>query len=35
MIVGVLLITFITLAPNGIVGLFDRYRQKRQRRLSP
>jgi len=35
MIVGVLLITFITLAPNGIVGLFERYRQKRQRRLSP
>lgn len=27
MIVGVLLITFITLAPNGIVGLFERYRQ--------
>jgi len=35
MIVGVLLITFITLAPNGIVGLFARYRQKRQRRPSP
>lgn len=34
MIVGVLLISFITLAPNGIVGLFERYRQKRQRRLS-
>jgi len=30
MIVGVLLITFITLAPNGIVGLFDRYRQTRR-----
>jgi branched-chain amino acid transport system permease protein len=35
MIVGALLISFITLAPNGIVGLFERYRQKRQRRLSP
>jgi len=35
MIVGVLLISFITLAPNGIVGLFERYRQKRQRRFSP
>jgi branched-chain amino acid transport system permease protein len=35
MIVGVLLITFITLAPNGIVGLFERYREKRRRRLSP
>jgi branched-chain amino acid transport system permease protein len=35
MIVGVLLISFITLAPNGIVGLFERYRQKRQRRPSP
>jgi len=34
MIVGVLLISFITLAPNGIVGLFERYRQKRQRRPS-
>ena len=35
MIVGVLLISFITLAPNGIVGLFERYRQKRLRRLGP
>jgi branched-chain amino acid transport system permease protein len=34
MIVGVLLISFITLAPNGIVGLFERYWQKRQRRPS-
>ena len=34
MIVGVLLISFITLAPNGIVGLFERYRQKKQRRPS-
>ena len=34
MIVGVLLISFITLAPNGIVGLFERYRQKRRRRPS-
>jgi branched-chain amino acid transport system permease protein len=32
MIVGVLLISFITLAPNGIVGLFERYRQKKQQR---
>jgi branched-chain amino acid transport system permease protein len=34
MIVGVLLISFITLAPNGIVGLFERYRQKKQQRPS-
>jgi branched-chain amino acid transport system permease protein len=34
MIVGVLLISFITLAPNGIVGLFERYRQQRHRRPS-
>lgn len=33
MIVGALLITFITLAPNGIVGLFESYRQQRRRRL--
>jgi branched-chain amino acid transport system permease protein len=32
MIVGVLLISFITVAPNGIVGLFERYRQKKQQR---
>jgi branched-chain amino acid transport system permease protein len=32
MIVGVLLISFITLAPNGIVGLFESYRQQRHRR---
>jgi branched-chain amino acid transport system permease protein len=29
MIVGGLLITFITLAPNGIVGLFEQYRQRK------
>ena len=32
MIVGVLLISFITLAPNGIVGLFERYRKQSYRR---
>ncbi len=35
MIVGVLLITFITLAPNGIVGLFASYRHKKHRRPGP
>ena len=34
MIVGVLLISFITLAPNGIVGLFERYRQQKLRRAA-
>jgi branched-chain amino acid transport system permease protein len=34
MIVGVLLISFITLAPNGIVGLFERYRQQKHRRAA-
>jgi branched-chain amino acid transport system permease protein len=29
MIVGALLITFITLAPNGIVGLFEKYRRQK------
>lgn len=32
MIVGALLITFITLAPNGIVGLFENYWRRRHRR---
>lgn len=35
MIVGGLLITFITLAPNGIVGLFETYRQQRHEHASP
>ena len=34
MIVGVLLISFITLAPNGIVGLFESYRRQKHRRPS-
>jgi len=34
MIVGVLLISFITLAPNGIVGLFENYRKQRHQRPS-
>ncbi len=34
MIVGGLLITFITLAPNGIVGLFESYRKHKHPRVS-
>ena len=29
LLVGVLLVTFVTVAPNGIVGLFDRLKRKR------
>ncbi|MBM3536624.1 MAG: branched-chain amino acid ABC transporter permease [Alphaproteobacteria bacterium] len=29
LLVGVLLVTFVTVAPNGIVGLFDKLRRKR------
>jgi branched-chain amino acid transport system permease protein len=32
MIVGLLLVGFVTLAPNGLVGLFEAYRQQRLRR---
>jgi len=35
MIVGGLLIGFITVAPNGIVGLFEQYGQQRHGRASP
>lgn len=32
MIVGLLLVGFVTLAPNGLIGLFETYRQQRHRR---
>lgn len=35
LIVGALLIGFITLAPNGIVGLFEQFRHRRHRRSGP